>query len=533
MKLDKGKYKASISIKPGRVLFALVILNLSLGLIAYIFPEEGVNLAGDFGLKFLSRSEVFTLEEKEQAVVDVDEVLSGIKPLDMNDSTSVDDSLEGDVNSRLNAQLSNSFTFDSTSGRWIITSKQQIEFPSDKPDVLDFFFNALALESNKEVIRILHYGDSQLEGDRITDYLRSRFQRLFGGRGPGIVLPLEPTAGMRRSASISQSVNFKKHAIYKKGSKPESNKYGIGGASFEIQGFTSNIIGYDTTYIPKLDEDSVAYIDTVINPQFESVPTTTAFLQIRNAKGSYANVRSFNRVKLLYAAAEPFKLELTIDTLNTENTVEPAPYFGVAEWATDVRQKLNFNFTEGQFPLLYGVALDGDKGVAVDNFPMRGSAALGFSTMNQNAYAKQLKDLNVRLIVLQYGVNVVPGVLSDYTYYKNMLTKELQSIKAAFPDVSILVIGPSDMSRNKGGSYVSYSNIPLIRDAMKEAAFNADCAFWDLYQAMGGENSMTAWVEKGYAGKDYTHFSFKGAKYVGEMLFESLMEQFQNKGFIN
>jgi lysophospholipase L1-like esterase len=42
---------------------------------------------------------------------------------------------------------------------------------------------------------------------------------------------------------------------------------------------------------------------------------------------------------------------------------------------------------------------------------------------------------------------------------------------------------------------------------------------------MGGKNSMVAWVNKGLGQKDYTHFSFKGAKYVGEMFFEAIMQE--------
>jgi hypothetical protein len=36
-------------------------------------------------------------------------------------------------------------------------------------------------------LRIMHYGDSQLEGDRITAYLRNKLQSQFGGTGPGLV----------------------------------------------------------------------------------------------------------------------------------------------------------------------------------------------------------------------------------------------------------------------------------------------------------------------------------------------------------
>ena len=35
--------------------------------------------------------------------------------------------------------------------------------------------------------RILHFGDSQLEGDRISGYLRNRLQSVYGGSGPGFI----------------------------------------------------------------------------------------------------------------------------------------------------------------------------------------------------------------------------------------------------------------------------------------------------------------------------------------------------------
>jgi lysophospholipase L1-like esterase len=41
---------------------------------------------------------------------------------------------------------------------------------------------------------------------------------------------------------------------------------------------------------------------------------------------------------------------------------------------------------------------------------------------------------------------------------------------------------------------------------------------------MGGENSMSAWVSDDLAQKDYTHFTYKGARFVGEMLYNSIMD---------
>ena len=49
-------------------------------------------------------------------------------------------------------------------------------------------------------------------------------------------------------------------------------------------------------------------------------------------------------------------------------------------------------------------------------------------------------------------------------------------------------------------------------------------AYWSMYDAMGGKDSMVRWVEVGLAGSDYVHFTRAGANKVGKMLYEWLME---------
>lgn len=86
------------------------------------------------------------------------------------------------------------------------------------------------------------------------------------------------------------------------------------------------------------------------------------------------------------------------------------------------------------------------------------------------------------------------------------------------------------MSRKEGEDYVSHPNIEFIRDAQRRAAFKAGCAFWDLYEAMGGKNSMPSWVfaDPPLANKDFTHFTPKGARLVSEMLYKALMIAYEN-----
>jgi hypothetical protein len=61
----------------------------------------------------------------------------------------------------------------------------------------------------------------------------------------------------------------------------------------------------------------------------------------------------------------------------------------------------------------------------------------------------------------------------------------------------------------------------LIRFQQAIAAEN-NIAFWNLYEAMGGEGSIVEMVDKHMANLDYTHINFKGGKYLASILFETI-----------
>ena len=56
-------------------------------------------------------------------------------------------------------------------------------------------------------------------------------------------------------------------------------------------------------------------------------------------------------------------------------------------------------------------------------------------------------------------------------------------------------------------------------------------SFFNLFQAMGGRESMKTLVERGMANKDYTHINFKGGKYLARFLFDSMMAGYHAYGF--
>jgi hypothetical protein len=137
-----------------------------------------------------------------------------------------------------------------------------------------------------------------------------------------------------------------------------------------------------------------------------------------------------------------------------------------------------------------------------------------------------LNALSPGLILLQYGGNVVPYMSSSY--YRRAFKRQLIFFKELCPGTPLIVIGPSDMSVREYGKFSTYPGLEGIRDALRDAAMESGCGFWDLYEAMGGKNSMASFVhaDPPLASPDYIHFTNLGVNLVAEMFYNALMLEY-------
>jgi lysophospholipase L1-like esterase len=164
----------------------------------------------------------------------------------------------------------------------------------------------------------------------------------------------------------------------------------------------------------------------------------------------------------------------------------------------------------------------------VDNIAMRGSSGTFFHQIN----ATQLKEFydyfQVKLIILQFGGNVLPSIKDPAmaVNYGNYIRYQISIIKKLAPQASIIFVGPSDMSIKSGTEYVTYPYLEATRDAIKKAVLESDCAFFDMYDCMGGKNSMPSWVDQKLAATDYTHFSPQGARKIATMFYSALINEY-------
>lgn len=386
-------------------------------------------------------------------------------------------------------------------------ARQPIEYKNDNPAALNHFYASLYQLSQKPGrVRIVHYGDSQIEGDRISGYLRERLQRRFGGCGVGMV-PFKLRENLRSTLSTESSENWKKFAFIDSKNDPTTDKLGMLASYYK---FTPE---RDSAFVSKARYANATFSDTRVAYKRNGQVELLRFL-FRNPHGELQTEVAFNN-KILFSETIPQNPALTVFSY-------PLPE------KRDYRS-IKVRLASSGSPELYGFAMDCQTGVALDNVPLRGSSGVAFTKMDKKMLAAQFRDMDVKLLIVEFGVNVVPGQAESYRYYENLYYRQLRFLKGLVPDLDILVVGLSDMSRQRRGKYESYPNVPAIRNAQKRAAFRAGCAFWDLFEAMGGRNAMVSWVETDppLGSPDYIHLSGRGAKLVGEMLYNAIMNDYQ------
>ncbi len=165
-------------------------------------------------------------------------------------------------------------------------------------------------------------------------------------------------------------------------------------------------------------------------------------------------------------------------------------------------------------------------GVYVESNSQRGSAGLEF-TEDSSLLNQYLSGDYPDLIILQFGINVVPARVDDFGYYRNYLVKEVNYIKKQAPGIPIIIIGVSDMGHLVDGIPSSYPSVMKVSRAQREAAKRTGSAYYDLLEFMGGPGSFRKWLsaEPSLMRSDFTHFTFQGGALMAEGLAQTIIAE--------
>ncbi len=354
-------------------------------------------------------------------------------------------------------------------------------FKTDSSCALPHFVSKLRQlkRGQKTKIRIAYFGDSMIEGDLLTQTLRKLLQEEFGGYGVGFVPMYSNVSGFRITASVLGQnwidISFKDNA---------QNMY-ISGHTFSGngQGFyrDNTLDGKDTLEI--------------------------SLIYGKNTNGS---VFIDKNKKILKGDDLVNRFVVYSDT------------------------KKSVRIFNGGIPKIFGVSFESPSGVILDNFSFRGITGIELNKITEDFLKSIQKNNPYDLIVFQYGVNLMFRKNdTNYSYYEKAFDPIIKKFKTSFVDTDILMVSSADRAFRYNGIYKTAKGLPNLLKIQANLAFQNNIAFFNLFETMGGENSIVEWAKKKprLANRDYIHPNHRGAEVLANKIFDAIMDDFNRKKF--
>ena len=461
-----------MTMKPYKTLIFILLSFSALGIFGYVFPENGVRI-GETVLAFPSPSNIFAAEKSEEK--DIEKNLEELKAqTDISKMQSIADSL---------------LFFR----EFVTTNKARLHFPTNDYAYLDKFFAKLEkAKTSSKALHILHYGDSQIEMDRISSIFRQRLQEVFSGEGAGIVPAIQTIPSYTVKQSYSGSLF--RYVVYGDTSQPRAShrRYGLLANFSQLNGSATITVG--ASGYRQAQENTKKFSRLVL-------------ILGNNSADFTATCRALSH------SIKDTKKGVSTMTWNFDPPV--------SRISVDLRGKAE----------IYGISMEGKSGVTVGNIPLRGCSGTIFTRIDSLTLSQCYEQMNVGMIILQFGGNMMPQIRSQKSIdnYMQSITKQIQYIKRLCPDAMILFIGPSDMSKRINGTMQTYPYLPALNEALKETVIKNKGIYWDMFHVMGGENSMVSWVKHSppWAGSDYIHFTEAGANQIAITLSDAFMVHYK------
>lgn len=341
-------------------------------------------------------------------------------------------------------------------------------------------------DSADRMVRIAVFGDSFIEADIFTADLREMLQKRFGGCGVGFVTITSMTSGFRptvrhtfggwSSHAVTDSVYFDK------------KKQGISGHYF--------------------------------------VPRSGAYVELRGQSKYASLLDTCQRASIFFYNKDSVHLSASINKGEKRN-YSIAPSGSLQDIEIDGRiGSIRWMVERADSTLFYGLAMDGKKGIILDNFSLRGSSGLSLRGIPQQMLKEFNRQRPYDLIILEYGLNVATERGRIYDNYQKGLLAAIDHLKNCFPQAGILLLSVGDRNyKTENGDLRTMPGVKNLIRYQQNIAAESGIAFWNMFEAMGGEGSMAKLVhaKPAMANYDYTHINFRGGKHLAGLLYETMI----------
>ena len=220
--------------RPRHITYFIWLVIALLGVVSLVVPPDGWHI-GRWNLRYPTLAEALDLHTEEAVLLPdtTDWIALDTTPI-TTDSIAPADTVSPQ---------------DTIAQKPVRPALPAVEIHPSKHDTrayLSLFYQALD-SADMMPVRVVHYGDSQIEEDRITNILRERWQQAYGGGGVGLI-PLHqtiPTRSIAQRLSINGSIQSpqggpKRYLVYgPRSMRLSNNDYGVMG---QVAMMDSNLV---------------------------------------------------------------------------------------------------------------------------------------------------------------------------------------------------------------------------------------------------------------------------------------------------
>lgn len=466
-------------IKPVRVFLLISVIGITLVSINMLIPKEGV-IIGD--VVIIKRLTFLPNLGKEDLEIEKDTLLMFKKNLSDTITTEISD--ESDI-------LKEAIKPDSAA----IYDRNNLYFSeTGRKSLVKFFESIDQIKKRPEPLHILHIGDSQLDGDRITRFLRARFQNQYGGKGCGFVSSLDKTK-QNFSIWIDAKGDWTQEWNYVNLKRDTNSSFGLLGNVVNGAGTNNLSLQLYPARVGGNKGNSFVVAKIYLSPTVS------------------------NQTIVCMADGAKFQTDTLIESKEIKTITYQLPY---------APQELDFRFSGAKSPAIHGILLDGETGVQVDNIAFRGQLFTRYIQNDSSLVKSMVNDVDVGLIILQFGANLLPNEATDFSFYKKIMRRQISLLNKFMPNVPIVVVGVGDAAEMRDGLLQTRKSVEPIIKAQKEGSVEMNAIFLNLFQAMGGSGTMVKWStqEPKKAMSDYLHFNQKGGEEVANLVYESINNEY-------
>ncbi len=360
----------------------------------------------------------------------------------------------------------------------------------DNATAVHNFFSKLA-NANSKKVNILHIGDSHIQADFFTGYIRENIQQIFGYGGRGFIFPYA-CAGTHSTYDY-RTWKYGDWEGARNVKNPNFMDIGLAGAVAKTK---DNEAGFKFGF-----KGGILMPDFTVLKIYCKKDSTSFDLKIKlNNLDDTIYLKTNTQLHLPYVTVD---LPMVSDT------------FAVFMNQTDSLQ----NHFE-----CYGLMIETphNKGVVYNSVGINGAgynSILGQTLMNSH-----LQEMQPDMVVIDLGANDFYGFTFKEDELGNNLTLVIQAIKEAAPNASIIVSCSQDIYRKRKNVFATLQFSQLTQKIAQQNGVS----WYNYFSVSGGRYSMLKWRRHQLAKKDKVHLTTAGYHLKGDLYLNAFLNSYMH-----